>query len=180
LSKNSIRNEGAKVLLDAVKSNFSLTGLLLRFNNIDNGFILEINEKTSSNASEFRKRKMPQYQQEIRSMAINDGIIEDLEWKSEEVRREYSLIEDEVNSQRLFFQQLILEENRKYESLRKEYDDVVKERLRIDKEVSEIDDTSYEFLRKSESCILEANYRLKRANSSISEIESSCISLRYL
>jgi hypothetical protein len=148
---------------------------LLRFDNVDNNFILEINEKTTSNASGVRKRKMPQYQQEIRSIVINDGMIEDLEWKSEDVRRERLLIEDEINSQRLLFQRLILEENRKYESLRKEYDDAVRERLRIDKEIGEIDDISRELLRKSESCILEANYKLKHINSPTSEIENNCI-----
>lgn len=176
LSKNSIKNNGAKVLVDAVKLNSSLTGLLLRFNNIDNGFIVEINEKTAANASEHRRRKMPEYQREIRAMAIDDGLVEDLEWQSEEARRQYLLVQDEINSQRELFQRLILEENEKYENLRREYDEAVEERTRIDQEIDEIDDISREFLKRSESCMLEANHRLRRVNSSISEIENNCIS----
>ena len=179
LSSNSITNEGAKYLLNSIKENTSLEKLLLNCNNISMKFINEINSRILFNKAELKKQAMPRYKEEIKLIDVNENIMNDIEWKIEQIRHEKYLVENEIKNQHRNFEKIKIEEGRKYNSLLTVYNNTVNDERIIDKEIDNYDELYNEELKRTQSSISDATLKMKSLNYSISQILDNSNLLGY-
>ena len=121
--------------------------------------------------TELRKRKVPQYQQEISAIVVNEELVDELEWKTEQYRQQKELMESELNSEYSLFERIKQEENRKYYRLKAEYDKALERERAIDLQIREFDEASREIMKRSESCIIEASRKMQFVDDKISLAE---------
>jgi len=175
LASNNIGNEGGKAFLEVVTSARHVEKIFLKANNINYKIINEIDAKTNENITEMRKQKIPEYEQEIKNIVVNDDLLDEIEWKSEQIKQEKEQIESEISAEHKIFERIKSEETLKLNMLKKEYDKVLEKEKIIDLQIEEFDSASKEMLKHSESCILEANHKVKTLSSNIEQIAQNCI-----
>jgi len=170
LSSNSITDEGAKRLLEATKFNSSLEKLWIQNNTVSGKVANEINAKISFNEAELKRKKTPEYKQEIRKIDINTNLVNNLEVETQSIIQEQLSIQREMQADKENFEEIITEEDNKYNRLVMEYDETIESMRAIEKEIEECDTLYKEEFLRTQSSLLKATQRVKSLDASIDSL----------
>eukprot|EP00831_Metopus_contortus_P064899 TRINITY_DN58033_c0_g1_i2.p1 TRINITY_DN58033_c0_g1~~TRINITY_DN58033_c0_g1_i2.p1 ORF type:complete len:271 (+),score=25.64 TRINITY_DN58033_c0_g1_i2:949-1761(+) len=99
LGTNSILSEGAQHLAEAIKYNSRIEKIILKFNSVSEKLVQTIDEKTAFNAVKSKRRKLPFYKREIKSIVVKQEMIDEAEWKTEQTRQRREGLEQELGTQ---------------------------------------------------------------------------------
>ncbi len=171
LTSNSIYSDGGKELLEAVKANTVLEHVILRYNSINNHIVTEIDEKTADNLANVRRKKVPVYQQEIRAMVVDEDMIDEIEWRTEQCRQQRQVVEREVERQAGVFEELKQGEMSKYRVVKIVHDQVSEEGRRLDARMGELRDSIEGIKADSEKTISLIMKRMNTVRNRISQLE---------
>lgn len=174
MNSNSICDEGAMMLVSSVKSNNTLEKFQLKFNTFDNKYLSEIEAKASANSANLKKIKVPQYKQEIRKIVVDKDLFDEIEWKTEQVRRERESVESEIREQYNRFEEIKKSECSKFNIIKAQYDKMLEDEIGMDKRIIEFDETSKKITKNAQSSINIINHKIMEVSSKISEMETSC------
>lgn len=135
----------------------------------------DISAKAQLNVAEVKKRKMPEYEQEIMKIGVSTSKIHDLELRTQEMLRQESLIKHQIQQQRENFEDMKVEESERYDRLMLEFDETITEMQMVDTQIEECDLLYKEEFLRTQSSILEATQRVKSLDISIDKLLNSSI-----
>jgi len=140
LADNSIYNRGAEVLLEILKNNKTIEKIILANNYLGEKIVEEINNKTYRNAFNLRKRRIPNYLNELNSITISATIINKLKEESIEVQELKAETEVELKANREEWQKIKQVELGSYKSIKQMHDGTMKEEKSITNELERLNE----------------------------------------
>lgn len=138
MADNNVHDAAAQLMTEIMRGNKSLLRLSLRYNPIHQKYLNELSEIILSNQSQQRRKLMPELYREIDKLQVKTGAIQEIEIlhnrkKTEEIELNRQLVETEGK-----FDHFRTEEERKFESLRAKFRQIVSEKDQKDSELVQL------------------------------------------
>eukprot|EP01022_Parablepharisma_sp_SALTPOND_P033270 TRINITY_DN88393_c1_g1_i1.p1 TRINITY_DN88393_c1_g1~~TRINITY_DN88393_c1_g1_i1.p1 ORF type:complete len:426 (+),score=63.27 TRINITY_DN88393_c1_g1_i1:4049-5326(+) len=171
LAGNSIYNAGAQEILNAVKMNRVIERVVLSNNYSGDRLIQKINEKTCKNASERRRRKIPEYKHTIETIVVDNDLLNELEWECDQIQVEKAEVEKEIELQWKEFEEVKRVENSLYEDTKLRYEKLIEQAKEADEKWEEFEKFQRTITSQYESSIELLSKKLKLLKNNVNRTE---------
>ena len=175
LSTNSIFTAGGKALKEAIKRNRKLTKLVLDKNAITQQIIAEISNILKQNIKISKRRILPKYIQQLKSIIVDKRQIREIERKVEEYKQSKDNLSVEISEQDKKLEKARIIENARYEKVKEKYEEASIASKQVDTLINESNIQQDELCKEYEKSLQELNEKMRKLNRKIISIEESGI-----
>jgi hypothetical protein len=149
--------------------------MVLKFNPMSHRYMTEIDAKTTANIIRTRRRQVPRYHQQIRAITIDEDLIDELEWKTQQFRQQKDSLEGEIAAHAKEFEDIKLLESQKYAKIKAVYDKVAKEHEHVNTKLNEFNALASTIITDAESSVTSLQDKVSTVETKISSLATSSI-----